>query len=286
MSLSVAELNLPYRDGRMAEIFHGLNHPQKSVIELQMQYDARSTMNDSSSKSPQNTVTFDVGGSIYRVSRSLLEQFPNTMLARLASKTWQLAAFSDPLFIDRNGERFQYCLDYMRDRGKVVLPATIPKESLIQDLVYYGFEDVDQSTITVVKRSLLLFEDYLREFKSLDNELVTNIKALKFVQKYLYLYIENGKTDIHLEQKDLELDTNIKALKFVQNCLRSYTENGTTDIYLERQDIPDMIIMNRLRGKDEPWKQQVNKQLGKVGLKFVCCDYRFKSNYKIVLDHL
>jgi len=168
----------------------------------------------------------------------------------------------------------------------VVLPASIPNESFVQDLAYYGFQDVDPSNISVVKWSLSLFEDYLREFKSLNNDLVTNIKALKFVQKYLYLYIENGKTDIHLERKDLELETNIKALQFVQNCLRSYMENGTTDIYLERKDIPDMIVMNCLGGKDESWKQQVNKQLGKVGLKFVRCDYLFKSNYKIILGHL
>jgi hypothetical protein len=41
------------------------------------------------------------------------------MLARMASKTWQ----TDPeaaMFVDRDGERFRYILDYMRD-GKVHL---------------------------------------------------------------------------------------------------------------------------------------------------------------------
>ena len=35
-----------------------------------------------------STVSFNVGGRIYEVSRSLLEQYPDTMLARMASDMW------------------------------------------------------------------------------------------------------------------------------------------------------------------------------------------------------
>eukprot|EP00957_Ditylum_brightwellii_P183242 13957917-Ditylum_brightwellii.AAC.1 len=75
---------------------------------------------------------FDVGGHKYKVSRSLIQQHPNTMLARISSEQWQ----KDPkaeILMDRNGDRFQYCLDYLRD-GAVALPATVPKKALIQDL--------------------------------------------------------------------------------------------------------------------------------------------------------
>ena len=34
------------------------------------------------------TVNLDVGGTKYRVSKSLIAQYPNTMLARLISDTW------------------------------------------------------------------------------------------------------------------------------------------------------------------------------------------------------
>ena len=34
-------------------------------------------------------VTFNVGGTHYEVSRSLISQFPDTMLARLSSETWR-----------------------------------------------------------------------------------------------------------------------------------------------------------------------------------------------------
>lgn len=102
----------------------------------------------SSSQSKSKTVCFNVGGTKYEVSRSLLESFPETMLARMASETWQ----SDPdstLFIERDGENFRYVLHYMRD-GKVHFPGgRISKQSLLDDLTYYGFKEVDPSLINV-----------------------------------------------------------------------------------------------------------------------------------------
>jgi len=87
------------------------------------------------------------------VSRSLLKQHPNTMLARISSKQWQEDPESE-IFIDRNGDRFQYCLDYLRD-GSVVLPVTVPKKAVLQDLAYYSIEDVDESSITTDSDSIL-----------------------------------------------------------------------------------------------------------------------------------
>lgn len=53
-----------------------------------------------------------------------------------------------PVFIDRNGDRFQYVLDYMRDGKKLSLPVTISKEAFLNDLKYYGFENVDANNVT------------------------------------------------------------------------------------------------------------------------------------------
>jgi hypothetical protein len=91
------------------------------------------------------TVKFNVGGRLYEVSRDLLESFPSTMLARMASETWQ----KDPgatLFVECDSERSRLCLDCMRD-GKVWLPCTVPKEAFLHDLDFYGFDDVDQTKI-------------------------------------------------------------------------------------------------------------------------------------------
>ena len=107
------------------------------------------------SSSLRATVTFDVGGTHqYRVSRSLLEQYPCSMLAVICSESWEQGATTtknqvgaDTIFIDRNGERFQYVLDYMRD-SSVELPATITRAQFIKDLEYLGI-DVRTESITV-----------------------------------------------------------------------------------------------------------------------------------------
>ncbi|KAL3932492.1 MAG: hypothetical protein SGARI_003947, partial [Bacillariaceae sp.] len=95
---------------------------------------------------------FDIGGTMYTVSRSLLEQHPNTMLCSYASKRWKNDEEEDtPLFIDRNGRRFEFVLDYMRD-GKVTLPkyqGVVSKASLLADLEYFGFQDVNPESIEI-----------------------------------------------------------------------------------------------------------------------------------------
>ena len=74
---------------------------------------------------------------MYKVSRSLIELYPDTMLARMVDTRWQpqrgIKAGDDDdddtsnstiMFIDRNGDRFAYVLDYMRD-NKIQLPITV-----------------------------------------------------------------------------------------------------------------------------------------------------------------
>ena len=68
------------------------------------------------------TVKFNVGGTIYEVSRSLLERYPDTMLAKSASKRWQEDSMSK-ICIERDGDLFRHVLSYLRD-GRVVLPLT------------------------------------------------------------------------------------------------------------------------------------------------------------------
>ena len=93
-----------------------------------------------------NIVLFNVGGKQYKVSRSLLEMHPNTMLTRSASEHW-LHNPDAEVFIERDGIRFEFVLDYLRDDGHVILPITVPKPSFVADLVYYGVENIDESTI-------------------------------------------------------------------------------------------------------------------------------------------
>ncbi len=157
------------------------------------------------------TVCFNVGGKIYEVSRSLLEQYPDTMLARMASDTW-LPAGNDSddngkkrkkndngsnddeggdeeeddddksnksaLFIERDGDRFKFCLDYMRDGGMIGLPLTVSKEALLQDLAFYGFQDVDPSSISV-KESLPTLVACQRHMRSFRDDFYKKVYAVR-----------------------------------------------------------------------------------------------------------
>jgi BTB/POZ domain len=87
-------------------------------------------------------ITFDVGGQIYPVSKDLLQSFPNTMLS-MAATDITTNNHDNPIFIERNGYRFQYVLDYKHDGNKMLnfLPGSIRKELLFMDLEYFGFVD-------------------------------------------------------------------------------------------------------------------------------------------------
>jgi hypothetical protein len=73
------------------------------------------------SKVIRKAIRLNVGGTRYEVSRSLMEMYPDTMLARLTSDDWSNADDQE-VFIDRNGPRFQYVLDYMRDQKRLHWP--------------------------------------------------------------------------------------------------------------------------------------------------------------------
>ena len=88
---------------------------------------------------------FNVGGTRYEISQRLVNAFPNTILAKSASKQWN----EDPnaeIFIERDGSRFRYVLDCMRD-GRVSLPVGVSKDAVLGDLTYYGFENVNVNSI-------------------------------------------------------------------------------------------------------------------------------------------
>jgi len=79
---------------------------------------------------------FNIGGQRYEVSRSLLESHPDTMLAKSASDQWQKDPKSE-IFIERDGQRFRYILDYLRD-GKVCLPLIETRDAFVAELEYYN----------------------------------------------------------------------------------------------------------------------------------------------------
>jgi hypothetical protein len=97
-------------------------------------------------------VNLNVGGTHYEVSRTVLESQPESMLASLVSDRWNNHGDettgnneAKAIKVDRNGFRFQFVLDYLRD-GTVSLPLTVSKDALLLDFAYFGIS-VDQTKI-------------------------------------------------------------------------------------------------------------------------------------------
>ncbi|RUS34347.1 BTB/POZ protein [Jimgerdemannia flammicorona] len=81
-------------------------------------------------------IVFDVGGKRYKTTRATINVYPETLLARLVSEP--NPNFQE-IFIDRNGELFQYVLNFYRNQGTLHVPAQV-HYSVAQELVYYGFD--------------------------------------------------------------------------------------------------------------------------------------------------
>ena len=100
-------------------------------------------------------IKFNVGGFRYEVSQSLLDAYPNTRLAKSASKQWS----GDPnaeIFIERDGDRFRLVLDYLRD-GRVFLPVGSSKDALLMELQYYGVDNVRSDYIVDTREKTFLY---------------------------------------------------------------------------------------------------------------------------------
>ena len=82
---------------------------------------------------PVQTVTFDVGGRIHKVSDLLLRRQPHCTLGQLRNRT---ADHNEPIFIDRDGDLFVYVLNYLRE-GEIVLPSSVPIKTFLNEMRYY-----------------------------------------------------------------------------------------------------------------------------------------------------
>jgi hypothetical protein len=96
-------------------------------------------VNDDSMHPCSHRVKINVGGKSFEVSRSLIHQYPESMIGRLISDTWHKSHHEDAIFIDRDGDIFNHVLNYMR-YGSIELPAVVPKAMFQRELDFYGLE--------------------------------------------------------------------------------------------------------------------------------------------------
>jgi len=206
------------------------------------------------------SVTFDVGGRTFKVSRSLIKQHEKSMLARLVSDTWQSVKDSEKasnLFIDRDGDRFAYVLDFLR-YGHVQLPYNISKELLILDLDFFGIDGATDETITVGHDYYCHFSK-VSELHIMKANLMAQVKGILVQVKEIdYTFATITLSSIYFE-------------KYIQNGALSfvcYFRNGIDDQGEMR------VLRNELLAKTTDAKTSiafimVNKCLKEYGLKLV-----------------
>jgi hypothetical protein len=151
------------------------------------------------------TVQFDVGGKVFRVARSLIEQHDQTMLARLVSERWQTQCGgkkdgreTKPIFIDRNGDNFGFVLDYLR-YGKVNLPCLVPKENFLRDLDYFGVAVVKDDD-TVRSDSVARIRALTRTLMEARGEIAMIYIASSFCKLHIVSQLQSsGSGPIHVQ---------------------------------------------------------------------------------------
>jgi hypothetical protein len=85
-------------------------------------------------------VNLNVGGIQYSVARSTIMKYEETMLAKLVSEKWNPQSSEAPIFIDRDGERFKFILDFYRD-GEIIVPNTFAIDAVKNDALYFGLPE-------------------------------------------------------------------------------------------------------------------------------------------------
>jgi len=154
--------------------------------------------------SSKGVVKFNIGGTRYEVARSLLEGHPDTMVARMASEDWQQNAEAE-IFIERDGTRFKYFLDYLRD-GKVSLPLSVSKAAMLEDMKYYGVDPEDR----VIYENIVM-PDVNSIF--LDSMKMSEKRHQQFIEDENNLAQEIQTTEDNLKALIQTTEDNLKALK-------------------------------------------------------------------------
>lgn len=123
----------------------------------------------------KNLVRLDIGGTLYTVNNETLMNFPESMLSKMATERRRFSLsdrdFLEPIFIDRDGDRFKYVLDGYRD-GTILIPRTVAVGSLENDLIFFGLSKV------VVRQERPTFDECLLGSKEGMLELSDKLKEM------------------------------------------------------------------------------------------------------------
>ena len=184
-----------------------------------------------------STVRFNVGGTPFEVSRSLLsthDMLKTTALGRMISDMWQ----HDPdaiIFIDRDGEIFRHVLQYLR-YGHVNLPLSISKSAFLQDMDFFGismpvgssitdndtFVDDSMANLQAASRLISLGQ----ECHAKAGELMAERECLIVAYECFKEYVRTGSLSVTITDKEINpMATNVcfrRDIQLFNKCLAKY----------------------------------------------------------------
>jgi len=188
-------------------------------------------------------VTFDVGGKAFKVSRSLLELYPDSMLTKSASETWHTEQ-DEEIYIDRDYTLFRHVLSYLRDM-RVSLPLTVTKDELLIELDYYNIDAnadvIDDSLTRGIQSTQSLNHGYGR---------------LAHVSKSL---------DGLIEEKEKECN----SLKVAKQCIEKYVLQKGKKYYDQESFIFDTRFDGLIGDRNKYSPNKCNEFLSKAGLRLL-----------------
>ena len=173
-------------------------------------------------------VCLNIGGKQFKVSCSLFDMHPNSLLAQSASEQW----LSDPdeeIFLDQDGYRFRFVLDYLQNDGHIILPTTVPKPLFLADLAFYGIANVDESKIGCKHETPTqhLAHAVSAVHAAINTEITT--KYAKISAKIYAKVNAKSNAEINAEIKALEIHCGIVSL--AEECAKGYlTSRGKLKI--------------------------------------------------------
>ena len=215
-------------------------------------------------------ITFNIGGQRYEISRSLLDQFPESMLTNCASGQW-LENPEEEIFIERDGAVFRYILNYMRD-GSVFLPVTERKQSFIKELDYYGIEarnsDINDGKAKLEHYSFELTDSLHPELKKFRNQMEYEKDGLK-----LAIFCTDEFFKYH--HSNLFSSTSQKIPNPIEIAENTNAGRNGDDSYK---------LLQKLFRRGYPVIASANRQLGGIGLKVISINERGQRAAQTYID--
>lgn len=115
-----------------------------------------------------DTIKFNVSGFKYQEPRSILRD-PHSRLSQIVSEQTSLNSDAE-VYVNRDGALFHYVMDYVK-YGRVVLPVTESRNTLMNELVFFGILFSEDDIVTSGK------ESYTRTSSKIEDDAATPLKT-------------------------------------------------------------------------------------------------------------